>query len=805
MKKTSKTLLALSLFGLAATALASCQGTTTNQIANNGLVNEQNADAVSYTITNADADHAYLDGLPASGKAGEEYSFRVSLKPGYHFNDKLTITSGDEAYEYTYAAPYYKFTMPSANIVIDLDLGETDFTITSTSYFIDDVYLDDGKEELTAVRSAVAGTKLKFQAEPDDDFDFTKITLNGVELEEKGGYYHFEMPARPAILASDKNAIAYNLSFAEELTTCTAIFYVDAELKTPVTTAIKGERVYVKFTPNEGVVKAKYSVIAKPENSTGLYVTAVDGEDYTYSFEMVSDNVVLTVTEKDLTPYMKASFINKSWKGVNVSGTTAKVEEKGYSSLSTCTYKFSDDGTMSYYYNSSATFNWIPDSNDTNKVSYQYGSSYSKYTVKGVATEHILAMQYGYAATTYGTAAKWTDANFCLSDNTYALHYIIFGSNYRLLWIQDENSKILETIYINASADDTRTNVSVKKSDGTDALGSDITMTSFFSIYDDDEKLVTVSAGAIAVESGISIENNDIVSCVAQDSEGATLTKAYNGTTIYLKETISETAKEGIVAKAPKVTNSSGKIITVTALDDGRYSFVMPEGEVNIVAQYKDPSKYANYPAIGNYFIYNLANSYKADYDFSTNTRPWLYFNYNIESSGDITQTRITSSGTSQYATGVVTSLENTDDGVMQVATDGFESLRTITYGDGLMVSPFSPGGTKYDDVIVGLKLPDGKTYTDVSTKVHYGMKDGEDASYSSNYIWAISFYVSENLFGSMFCYNGTIYTGVTFTYEDGSTRISSASTYHVYKGEEKLFDVAENVVTKATAEEAGE
>lgn len=803
MKKTSKTLLALSLFGLAATALASCQETTANQIANNGLVNEQNADAVSYTITNADADHAYLDGLPATGKAGEEYSFRVSLKPGYHFNDKLTITSGDEAYEYTYAAPYYKFTMPSANIVIDLDLGETDFTITNTSYFIDEVYLDDGKEELTAVRSAVAGTKLKFQATPDDDFDFTKITLNGVELEEKEGYYHFEMPARPAILASDKNAIAYDLSFAEELTTCTAIFYVDAELKTPVTTAIKGERVYVKFTPNEGVVKAKYSVIAKPENSTGLYVTAVDGEDYTYSFEMVSDNVVLTVTEKDLTPYMSSLFVNKEWRGYAVSSTGVTISSKTYSSISYPTYKFNEDGTLTYkalQYGSSSTASWYVDDNATNKMHYEFKSYNSTYKVYGVATDNLAAIQYSYGY----SAGDWKDVVFCIKDGTYDLHYMSFASTYRLAWLQDETGAIVDSIYVDSANSIIKTGITVKKADGTVALGSDITKTSIFNIYDGETKLVSVSSGELAVESDITVSAADDVACVAKDADGNILTKAFNGTTIYLHETLNDTAGEYTALKTPKVEDASGKSVTVTKVEEGLYSFVMPQSAVTVTPQTKDMSKYLNYPVIGKYFMYELYSSNSYDRDFSTFTS-YIQLLLDVQSSGDVEQRKARTSGTGTECDYAITSLENTESGVMKMKQEGASSERSVTYGDDMIVTPWSAGGTSYGDVYVGIKLPDGKTYADVSTKVHFAMKDGASATSTSNNIWAISFYISNELAGSIFCYKDEVYTGVTFTYEEDSTRISSTSSYHVYKGEEKLFDVADNVVTKATAEAAGE
>ena len=106
------------------------------------------------------------------------------------------------------------------------------------------------------------------------------------------------------------------------------------------------------------------------------------------------------------------------------------------------------------------------------------------------------------------------------------------------------------------------------------------------------------------------------------------------------------------------------------------------------------------------------------------------------------------------------------------------------------MVTPFSFGGTNWGDVYIGIRLPAGKVEEDVKVQAHYITSAG------SSSIWAVSFLVSDELFGSIFCYKGEIFMGVTFTYEEGSTRIGEDSSYHVVKDGVTLFDVVNGTTT---------
>ena len=103
------------------------------------------------------------------------------------------------------------------------------------------------------------------------------------------------------------------------------------------------------------------------------------------------------------------------------------------------------------------------------------------------------------------------------------------------------------------------------------------------------------------------------------------------------------------------------------------------------------------------------------------------------------------------------------------------------------MVTPYSVGNTSFMDVYIGIRVPEGKDATKVKTQVHFNHDDS---------FWAISFYLENELFGSMFYYDNTIYTGVEFTFDEGYTRVNLNSCYHVVKDGVTLFDVNKNKVT---------
>lgn len=777
MKKSSKLLLVLSLLGLGSGVLASC-GTSANNAIVAGKVNEGAETNASYNIINASSEAAYLDGLPEKGVAHQSYSFRVSLKPGYHFNDKITITSGETNVSYTFKDSYYTFEMPEAEVAITVDVGKTDFTIKSTSYFVSDVYLDQEGEEKVIARSALPGTALKFEAHADEDFEFTTITMNGKTLKEGAdGFYHFSMPTRPAIISSDKVAVKYNVTMASELALSTATIYTDAETKTAITQAVKDEKVYIAFTPKVEDASVKYEVSVKTlvgegEASKELTVSKEESTENTFSFSMVSKNVEISVKETDLSLYKKSVLINKAWKGVDLS-SEGKFGSKSYSELNTPLVSFAEDGTGSMKnYSTEETITWEPTTTHGARVTNK------NIVSEAIATEHILALQYPL---TY-KAPSWEDTNYYIADDTYDLHYFTFNSvnHDRLVWVEDANHNIVENIFIHDNA--YRTGVTIKKADGSLALGTDVTESSHFVIYEGETKLVDIAAGKIAVENTITVEPVQYVNCEVKNAAGEAITSSINGAAVTIHVSLAEGAPENLGIRKPVVKDSSDYNVQVLKVDDETYTFVMPEKAVTITNSTIDFSAYKGYAALGSYVSYNFYSGKSSDQDFSTSKPNIVRWDFNAAGEATKDSTNYT-----------ISSLKNIPEGDMvlsNVTASGETNTTTIKYSNGLMVTPFSFGGTSWNDVYIGIRLPAGKVEEDVKVQAHY------ITSSSSSSIWAVSFLVSDELFGSIFCYKGEIFMGVTYTYEEGSTRIGEDSSYHVVKDGVTLFDVVNGTTT---------
>lgn len=777
MKKSSKLLLVLSLLGLGSGVLASC-GTGANNAIVAGKVNEGAETNASYNIINASSEAAYLDGLPEKGVAHQSYSFRVSLKPGYHFNDKITITSGETTVSYTFKDSYYTFEMPEAEVAITVDVGKTDFTIKSTSYFVSNVYLDQEGEENVIARSALPGTALKFEAHADEDFEFTTITMNGKALEEgDDGFYHFSMPTRPAIISSDKVAVKYNVTMTSELALSTATIYTNTETKAAITQAVKDEKVYIAFTPKAEDASVKYEVSVKTlvdegETSKELTITKEEGAENTFSFSMVSKNVEISVKETDLSLYKKSTLINKAWKGVDLS-REGEFGSKSYSELNTPLVSFAEDGTGSMKnYSSEEAITWEPTTTHGARVTNK------KVVSEAIATEHILAIQYPL---TY-KAPSWEDTNYYIADDTYDLHYYTFNSvnHDRLIWVEDANHNIVENIFIHDNA--YRTGVTIKKADGSLALGTDVTESSHFVIYDGETKLIDIAAGKIAVENTITVEPTQYVNCEVKNAAGEAITSSINGATVTIHVSLAEGAPENLGIRKPVVKDSSDYNVQVVKVDDETYTFVMPEKAVTITNSTVDFSAYKGYVALGSYVSYNFYNNKSSDQDFSTSKPSIVRWDFNAAGEATKDSTKYT-----------ISSLENTPEGDMvlsNVTASGETQTTTIKYSNGLMVTPYSFGGTNWNDVFIGIRLPAGKVEEDVKVQAHYIVSSG------SSSIWAVSFLVSNEVFGSIFCYKGEIFMGVTYTYEEGSTRIGEGSSYHVVKNGVTLFDVVNGTTT---------
>lgn len=785
MKKSSKLLLTLSLMGLGFTTLASCSSPLTNPFTGEGFIIEGGegsgeTEVTTYKIINASSDCAYLDGLPEKGEAGKSYSFRVSLKPGYHFNDKVTITYGETTVAVSQEGDTYTFVMPEADISISVDVGQTDFTITNDCYFVKGVFLDD-EEGTTEVKSAVAGTLLKFEAVADVDFSFTEVTINGKAIEEgEDGYYHFSMPARPVIISSDKNAIAYDVSLKTELTLSTVAIYKDAETKEAITSAIKGDKVYVELSSE--IEHISYSISAKTAGEDGKDVK-VEKEGETgnlFSFTMVSDDIEVSIVEKDMTLFYTATVTNKAWKGIEVYGSSKNgVHEYAYGVKDqlTAEQSFSVDGTMTTNENPAT---WEPTSASHANCIYTYRSSWSgdkELPFEAVWTDNILAVQWRNVNSTTAVSA-WNDSYFCLADDTYTLHTYAFDDYYRFAWIQDADGNIIENILIKET--ETYINLTVKKEDGTVAVGSDIVAGASLGFYEGEREIMKVASDKAVITSAITTVLDEHVECAILDADGNEVTTGINGKKITIQPRLAEGTPERYALKAPVVKDANGKVISTTKVtngDDLDYTFTMPTTAVTITVDTKDAEKFAGYAALGDYKVYNIYNSNSGDKDFSDDAT----YDASIQKDGTFDLR-----GTAYE----ILSMDNASVGVAKVENSSHEE-GNVYFGDNLLLTAFHPYESTYQDAYLGVKVPEGHELSEITNQVHY--KNAGTLS-----CWAASYFCGEDLIGSVFVYNGTeVYMGVTFTFDEGSTRVSSTSSYHVVKDGVTLFDVSNDTFTK--------
>lgn len=787
MKKNTKLLLTLTLVG---TTLFSCSSSVT-PINGAKQENQQTEVVETFNIVNSTSEYAYLDGLPEKGEVGKTYSFRVSLKPGYHFNDKVTINCGDAIVDATFENGLYSFVMPNGDITISLDVGVTDFTITNTSMFIEKVLLDDNNEEEVNIRSATAGTALKFEVIYNDDFHFSKISMNNTELEEgEDGYYHFVMPSRPVVLSSDKLETYYNLNLKSELTLSSLKMYTDEEEKTETKKAYKGQKVYMDLSYlSEATKKVAYTFDVNTTSEddadkANLEVKQVETTNV-YYFEMISSDIDINITEKDCTKLIGHTLVNKNWKTWNLSDPSSYwsspnvIDTKEYTFMLSKEITFTEDGDGKY---GAYALSWnVTDSDNFALIDYSGGSSTNVNNKKVYFTNHLILTTYS----DYNSSIDdFSDLYVGTYSSDYAVHSYIFNKQYRIIWIEDKESNILENIMV-INNKDVYTNLNFKNDDNNDILGSDITVGSKFNVYDGDKLLGQVNNNDFLKVQNLKMITDENTEVVIKDKNGNNITSSLAGETVYVYPKLKDNVGENIALRDIKVVSDS-KFISVSKVEgqENVYSFVVPNAETKINVLSMNSIKYQDYPVLGKYITYNLSNGYKsADMDYSSSSLYKTTFEFFANESIEKIKSSYSSSTTESL---IITSLENVEQGKM--AINNYDVDGELYFANGLMVTPYSVGKSSYMDVYIGIRVPEGKDETKVKTQVHFNYQEK---------FWAISFYLEDELFGSIFNYNdNNIYTGVEFTFEEGSTRINSTASYHVVKDGVTLFDVNKDKVT---------
>ena len=728
-----------------------------------------------YTITNGSADKVVLTGLPEKAEAGDAVSFGLTLLPGYYFEGTIKITKNDgTAVEFTDDDNYgYSFVMPEGNVVITVGADLTDFTISKDDELIGNIVYEDAEDETKSVFSATAGTELKFKTLDSIDYSFTKVFIDGVEASVgEDGYYHFSMPHHPVVISTDKGPRDYNIeSNTDSLTLSTVTMYTDAEAKTPITKAHKGQTVYLKMSYEVTLVKYSISIT---DSEDSVVAAAQDETDPTlFSFTMISSDLEIVITEDDWSTYAGYYVTDKVWKGFYAyEPSSTKVEAKAYSDMTSSSYQYefygNGKGKKGTYNSTWTTTASASDTSGLVSIDYSYSTSYSTYSYTDKAfyyTAHMFATK-GYDSSSY----DWTNVTIGTWDENTTIHTIGFGKR-RIVWVQDKEGNITEKMFINASNVYTNFGFYTDSTKTTLVKGSDITGTINAYVEVPDVESFELVEGKYTASYGLTAQEDDSYSIVFKDADGNAITSAKNGSTVYLYGSLKEGVDSSITIKSPTVTYGDNKSVTVTAVSgqENVWSFTMPEGDVSASLTLNNPNKMAGHAALGTYYGFNLYSSTKDDRDYAQKSQTA----YTIAKDGTFKE------GSSSYD---VTSFDTAARGNITLSSD-----KTWSYGGEVIARPYN---SSYDDVYVAIRVADGGDPTKIKTKVHW----------MSGISWAIEFYSytddSETFVGGIFQTGKKFYMGVTFEMTGNSTRIEADATYNVKMDGQTIFTVANNTVT---------
>lgn len=533
-----------------------------------------------FTLTNLSSESAVLTGLPEKSLAGETISFELTLLPGYYFDETVSILDGSsKPIEFTSENYKYTFTMPASNVTIAIGTGLNDFVITKDETFIDEIVLEDSTEETkTDIYSAVPGTALKFKTHEDKDSSFTKLFIDEVETAlGEDGYYHFVMPYHPVSITTNKDHRIYNItqSFTSELSTVK--MYIDSETKEEITSGYKGQKVFLEFAYTPILVKYDIKISAADGTSVRAKQVAdgvAQGKDL-YSFDMISSDLTLTITEDDYSKYYGWYVTEKQYSTWNFYGSSSGLEEKNINSYSSMKYQFNSNGKA--LRGSSTTETWTTEANkeDTiGKLMVKSSSTAKPYYF----TENMIAFQ---------SSSNWNDAYIGIWNKDVTLHVLkLNDGESRIAWIEDASRKITDKILITNNNLYTSFELYTDSTKTTECTGANLTTKSNFYVYVDDETYLKVANANVTMPYDLTITANENCSLKVTDASNKEITKAENGSTVYVEAI----ANEGYNVKKLKATykkstwygGTTTVEVEVTKTDDGKYSFVMPTYAVTI-------------------------------------------------------------------------------------------------------------------------------------------------------------------------------------------------------------------------------
>lgn len=540
-----------------------------------------------FTLTNLSSESAVLTGLPERSLAGEKINFTLTLLPGYYFDETVSILDGSsKPVEFTSDNYTFTFTMPKSNVTIAIGTGLNDFVITKDETFIDEIVLENSTEEdKVDMYSAVPGTQLKFKTHEDKDSSFTELYINGeIATVGEDKYYHFVMPHHPVSITTNKTHRIYQIKNESTLTLSTVNMYI-GEDKTPITSGYKGQKVYLEFAYT--TVLVKYNIVITAADGTKVTPTQVEsgvasGKDL-YTFDMISSDLNIKITEDDYSTYYGWYVTNKQYKTWEVYGSSPSLDVKTKSQLTSLDYAFNSNGKTTRGKSTHET--WLTDAKKTDTtgmitIKGKYSSSSDNYAY---FTPNMIVIKYG-------SSYEWNDAYIGLWNDEESVHVLKLDDDAtRIIWTEDASRNITDKILITNNNVYTSFELYKDSTKTTTCNGSDLTLSSNFLAYVDDETYVKVSNGSAFKPIDLVKTTNEKYTLKVTNEAGEEITKAENGSTVYVTPTINEGFSDKYVVKSVKAVYKNGTGIwasnveaTVTKLDDGRYSFVMPKYSTTI-------------------------------------------------------------------------------------------------------------------------------------------------------------------------------------------------------------------------------
>ncbi len=242
--------------------------------------------AFEYTITvnNTTPDYGTVE-APAKAKAGDEVTLTITPAEGYRV-ETLTVTYGEENTEVEVTDN--TFTMPAGNVTVTVAFTR----ILTNNALTWNVPAEKGAIEVKVDDAAItSGTEVQegktvvVTVTPTAEWTVSKVSVNNEELTLADGTYTFEMPAAPAEIVVEFNAVEHNITVTENQ-------YVTVVAPA---TAAAGTEVTITVTPNN----ADDIVVDGVVVNNGA-VTVTDNEDGTYTFIMPegAGGVTIDVTVK---------------------------------------------------------------------------------------------------------------------------------------------------------------------------------------------------------------------------------------------------------------------------------------------------------------------------------------------------------------------------------------------------------------------------------------------------------------------------------------------------------------------------